>query len=359
MEQKWKIRAYRDGDEEGIMELWRAVYSDRQFDGEKWLRLWQWMYKANPAGNGWIWLAEDKGRIVGQYAIVPVKMKVGTKIILAAQSVDTMTHPDYRRQKMFETLAQKVYEDAAADDVFLIYGFPNQFSHPGVINRLSWFDVSNMQIMLKSLNWRNAVKLRVRNRLLQIALAIGADLVFDELFWRAQKPPIIEGLNINQVTAFDERFDEFWNRICNQSQIMVVRNRDYLNWRYSTPDANYSIFTAEKDHRICGYIVLQHNIQEGMKISTVFDLMATPEEIMHCLISRAIEESRQKGIDIIIYSSITNKAYHRILRRNGFMSLPFKKGSYFTVYSSSSSISKEFLSNSQNWLVQTGDSDAI
>jgi hypothetical protein len=32
MREKWKIRAYRDGDEEGIPELWKAVYHEKQRD---------------------------------------------------------------------------------------------------------------------------------------------------------------------------------------------------------------------------------------------------------------------------------------------------------------------------------------
>ena len=359
MEPKWIMRAYRDGDEEGILELWKAVYSDMQFDREKWLRWWRWMYKDNPAGNGWIWLAEDEGKIVGQYAVIPIIMKVGAKIIVAAQSLDTMTHPDYRRQKMFEMLAQKAYQDAAANGVFIIYGFPNQFSHPGFINKLGWFDISATKVMLKPFNWRNAVKLKVENRFMQIFLAAGVGLVFNELFWRIQKAPVIEGLTITQITSFDERFDEFWPRICDQSQIMVMRNRDYLNWRYSTPDANYSVFAAEKDNQICGYLVLHYRIQNSVKRSTIFDVIATSEEIMHCLISKAMEESRQRGMDVVVYSSITNKTYQRILKRNGFMPLPFINGGYFSIYSSSPAISKEFLSNPQNWLVQTGDSDAV
>ena len=85
MKRKWSIRAYKEGDEGGIFELDKAVHPSAASDMEQWLKWWRWMYKDNPAGTGKIWLAEDDGKIVGQYAIVPVKVKIGNKVILSSQ----------------------------------------------------------------------------------------------------------------------------------------------------------------------------------------------------------------------------------------------------------------------------------
>ena len=357
MEQKWRVRPFRDGDEKEIFELYKIVYSARQYDPEKWLKWWQWKYKCNPAGKSIIWLAEDKGKIVGQYAIIPVFIKIDSDIVTGAQSVDTMTHPDYRHQGIFETLAKAVYKEATTKDINIIYGFPNEFSYPGFIKKLDWDVMPYMQIMVKPFNWRNILKRKIENELPRIPLALGAGLIFNKIFLRTQKPPNIEGLTITRITSFEKRFDEFWLSVCDHSKIMVVRKRDYLNWRYSTPDTNYSIFVAEKDLKICGYAVLQQKIRVGVNTSTIFDLMAQTEDIMHCLISRTIEES-QKESDMVFYSAITNDIYYRIFKRNGFIPLIFIKSGHFCVYPHVASSSKEFLTNPKNWIVQIGDSDA-
>lgn len=359
MKRKWAMGAYKEGDEEGILELWKAVHPQREYDREKWLRWWRWMYKDNPAGEGRIRLAEHDGKIVGQYAIVPVRVKIGNKTVLGSQSLDTMTHPSYRRQKMFETLAKKVYDEAKRDGVYLVYGFPNEFSHPGFIKKLSWFNIGIMQPSFKPLNWRNAIKLKIKNKLLGKILAVGASLVFNKTFFRTQKPPFVEGLAINQVTSFDDRINDFGAKVSGQHQIMIVRDKDYLNWRYSTPEANYLIFVAERANEIYGYLVLEHKIQNGVKVSHIFDLIAQSEEVMHCLLSRAAEDCRQNEVDLILYPLIADKTYHRVLKKSGFMSLPFIKGMRFCAYSSSQFISKEFLKNPKNWLIQIGDSDQI
>lgn len=359
MRRSWSIRTYKEGDEAAIFQLWQAVYPEEKHEWEEWLRWWRWMYQDNPAGTGKIWLAEHEGRIVGQYAIAPIVMKIGDEILTGALSLDTMTHPDYRHQGIFETLAKEVYTEAHKDGIHIVYGFPNQFSYLGFLKKLNWFDICTLEKIVKPLNWKNTARLKVKNKFLQRVLAMGAVLVFNKVLFRTQKPPIAEGLAFGEITSFDRRFDEFWAKISTQSLIMVVRNKDYLNWRYRTPDANYSIFVAEKGNEVQGYLVLQYTMQNGVKVSHIFDLLAQSEEIMHCLISRAIEHGVQNNAALILYSLIANETYHRVLKRNGFISLPFNKGAHFCAYSSSPQISKTLLEDPKNWLVQIGDSDAV
>lgn len=353
------MREYKDGDEEGILELWKAVHPEREYDREKWLTWWRWMYRDTPAGC-LIWVAEHDGKIVGQYAIVHVKVKVGNETALGSQSLDTMTHPAYRRQKMFETLASKVYEEAEEDGIHIVYGFPNKFSYPGFVKKLNWFDIAIMQTMVKPFNWRNAIKLKVKNEFLQAVLAMGASMAFSKVLFRTRKPPFVESLSISQVASFDDRINDLWARISDQYHIMIVRDKDYLNWRYGAPGANYSILIAEKAGEICGYLVLGHRSQSGTGVSYLFDLVAQAEEIMQCLLSKAMDDCQQRKGDLIVYSFIANKSYRRILRRSGFISLPFLNGGRFCAYVSLRfSRLKESLRDSQNWLVERGDSDMI
>jgi len=358
MERKWLMRTYKDGDEEGIFALWKAVYPNREYDREKWMRWWRWMYQDNPAGGGRIWLADHDGKIVGQYPLIFMNIKIKGEIVRASQNIDLMTHPDYQHQGIFSTLERQALDEAEKAKVYITIGFPNEAAHLGHV-KSGWFDIGLMQVMLKPLNWRNVIKLKIKNKLLQRVLATGASLVFNNVFLRTQSPPFVEGLNINQVTSFDDRINDLWAKASSQYQIALLRDKDYLNWRYGAPDAGYSIFVAEKASEFCGYLVLQYKIQSGVKISNIFDMVAYSEEVMHCLLSRAVEDCQRNKADLVLYSLIANKTYHRVLKRNGFVSLPFIKGGRFCAYLSSPSISKEFLSNPQSWCVQLGDSDTI
>jgi len=353
------IRAYKEGDEEKILELHKAVHPERKYDKELWMEWWHRMYKENPAGAGKVWLAEDDGKIVGQYALIPIVINIKSETITGAQSVDTMTHPDYRYRGIFESLARKTYIEAAKEGIYIVYGFPNKISHPGFIKKLSWFDVAAMQVVFKPLNWTNTLKIRIKNKFLLKLGGIGGNLV-DKIFYRAKRAPAVEGLTIAQVSSFDERINELWARVSSQYQIMVVRNKDYLNWRYcAVPGVNYSIYIAEKAGQICGYLVLRCMQREQIEAGIIFDIIAQSGDTARYLVSKAIEHCKQEKVDLIYYSTIANKAYIRAFRKNGFISVPFIKGGRFCAYSSASHISREFLRDPQNWLVQLGDSDIV
>jgi hypothetical protein len=75
---------------------------------------------------------------VAYYGVIPCFIQYQDKIILAAQSADTMTHPKHRYKGMFVDLSKKTFELCRELAIRLIFGFPNQNSYHGAINKLGW-----------------------------------------------------------------------------------------------------------------------------------------------------------------------------------------------------------------------------
>lgn len=363
MQQKWFVRKYKDGDEEGIFELWKVVYPEQRLEREVWMRWWNWWYKENPAGMGIIWVAEHDAKIVGHDALIPARMKVGNKTVIAALSVDTMTHPDFTRQGMFVALAKNVHSDAAKNSIRIIRILPNKASHHGFM-KLGCFDIATRQIWIKPFNWRNSVKLQVKNRLLSRVLAIGGSLIFNKILIRVQKPAIMEGVTVSQLTSFDDRINELWNKVADKHEIIYVRDKDYLNWRYvSVPDVTYSIYIAERAGEICGYLVSRIKQWDNTKLGVIFDVLTESVELAHCLLSMAVEQFEYGKADLAFCRMIDRKTLPKALKSSGFISLDFVKGFIkevpFGVCSCASGISEEFLKDPQNWFIQVGDSGWI
>lgn len=82
------------------------------------------------------------------YGVIPCRFKIREEIFLAAQSADTMTHPDHQKKGLFIQLAKKTYELARQEGVQFIFGFPNQNSYTGFI-KLNWrFAPDPMQLFV-------------------------------------------------------------------------------------------------------------------------------------------------------------------------------------------------------------------
>lgn len=82
------------------------------------------------------------------YGVIPCFLRIQGVKVLAAQSADTMTHPDHRRAGLFLTLAGETYRLAAEKGIRLIFGFPNENSLPGFM-KLNWiFLPANMKVFM-------------------------------------------------------------------------------------------------------------------------------------------------------------------------------------------------------------------
>jgi hypothetical protein len=75
---------------------------------------------------------------VAYYGVIPCFIQSGREIILAAQSADTMTHPNHRFKGMFVELSKKTFELCRQSGIRFVFGFPNQHSYHGAVNKLGW-----------------------------------------------------------------------------------------------------------------------------------------------------------------------------------------------------------------------------
>ena len=84
------------------------------------------------------YIAYDQQMPIAFYGVIPCFLSVNDETILSAQSADTMTHPDYRNKGLFVELAERTYQLCIGEGIRLIFGFPNQNSLPGFVNKLGW-----------------------------------------------------------------------------------------------------------------------------------------------------------------------------------------------------------------------------
>lgn len=93
---------------------------------------------------GYIAYSKQDNSPAAYYGVFPVKLIFEKKSLLAAQSGDTMTHPDHRGKGLFVTLAKMTYELAQQLGVEFVFGFPNDNSYPGFVKKLNWDHYSNV-----------------------------------------------------------------------------------------------------------------------------------------------------------------------------------------------------------------------
>ncbi len=80
----------------------------------------------------------DKRAPIGFFGVVPCFIRYEHQLHLAAQSVDTMTHPNYSFKGLFLHLATITLELCREEGIVLVFGFPAQSTVYSFMMKLKW-----------------------------------------------------------------------------------------------------------------------------------------------------------------------------------------------------------------------------
>ena len=352
MAQSFVVRRYKEGDEKGIVELMGLCSGKVDFD--YWMKHWVWEYKENPFGKI-IWITEHKGQIVSHVALVRVNLKVGKKVFKSAIVADAMTHPNFRQRG----LQRKIYAvqdvELVKAGIYLAYWFPSDIFHKHPDERS--YAVCKIPVLIRFLGANGILRVLTRSRGLAKVLSIWLNPIIG-LFFRSKEKPLIGSVKIAKIEQFDDRIDDFWKDVSVYFDITVVRNKEYLNWRYfKNPDSNFTVLLAEDDEKILGYIVFCSKDETGF----IVDVLVYPLrlDVIQSLVSMAVEQLQEEKANWIFCWMSRNNPYYKVLRANSFISSPLPNYPFRVTIYSPSKVPTEFVRNPNNWYLTLADTDGI
>lgn len=186
-----------------VLELFKLVY--------RWdlgTAFYRWRFLDNPFGSPLVTLLWDGATLAGHYAASPMIGWYGGRDIPAAQSMTTMTHPEYRNRGVFTTLATDLYARMEAQGIQMIWGLPNTQSHYGFVTKLGWRDVALLFTMTRVLKDTD----------------------------RAGEVEELAGVPASATSL--------WQRSDDGRVFASRRDERYLRWRYvANPQVRYHFFT--------------------------------------------------------------------------------------------------------------------
>lgn len=278
-----EIRRYRTGDEEAIVRLFSEAHGGREMT----LSEWNWRYRDNPAGPGYIMLAWDDGRLVSHYATMSRLILWDGTPTRTELSVNTMTAPSHRGQRLFQRLAEATYADISADGIAAVWGFPNSMSH---------------RIFLRDLQWHN----------------IGV-LPFLRLSFSGEPSEASASFGAVEIQRDDPRLDAFWRRCAVQLKTVGTGVADgrYFKWRFSDARGEtYRLLAlAGADGALDAVAVWKRYRDEAQ----VMLLLAADPQASKPMLEELIAQSRRLGHRAITLWCGLDDPVHLELERLGFL----------------------------------------
>jgi GNAT superfamily N-acetyltransferase len=340
-----EIDRYQPRDRADIDAMYRLVFGNKRADASA--QRWEWQYLRNPnSREPQIWVARDNGTVVGQYATMPVRLKVGDAEIDASWGMDVMVAPDRQRQGLGEQLFQVWDRHVGAS-----LGMGLSTSSYRLFRKLKWPDMGSVPCLVKPL--RPAAFVRHRwpapiNTLVSYAGSLALMALRD----REKVDP-----HVRRVEHFDARFTDLWQRVSPRFDFAVKRDAAYLEWKFvEAPHVHYRIIALDRDDQIHGYAVFRHVDDRRGRVTALVDLLADPEDTRTVeTLLRSVESAARDARSNKIRAFATNKAFRRMLYRYG----------YFRVRSTIQLVAKvnavpvtpKFYADTSRWHVTFGDSD--
>ena len=248
---------------DAFLALMREVYGEAMSEAD-----FDWFFERNPVGGRVLSAAEEEdGRVLGVLAMSLARAVVDGDEQLVAFAVHAVTHPESRGKGVFSRLELRNEERAAGEGARLALGFTNPMAGPILVGKLGWRDLYRMRLWARVLRPLRAARRRGGGCL----------------------PPRGGGA----LDRFGPEHEQAWRRVADPWGNCLVRDPEFLNWRYVDAPKDYRAFASPN-----GYAVVSHAVQKGFSSAVVCDLVGPPREQMR-LLRRCLREARG-GADVAI-----------------------------------------------------------
>lgn len=243
-----------------------------------------WLYFENPDGEVVCAMAHDGETIAGQYMVIPVNISANDAVLKASLSLNTFTHPNYRKQGIFTKLARVLYATIGARGIILTVGLPNENSRPGFLKYLNFTESQHPVHLIRPLSWKPNGSVIKRLLAAFPSWPIGNSI------------RVARGLRIESANALDKDWvDELWTDCRNRGSIDIQKTGAWAIWRYMKhPWYSYRFIVAEsRQGRPMGYAVWNTKTTKSTKFGlnglTLMDIISTDLSTRIALIGAFIE----------------------------------------------------------------------
>ena len=410
MSDELRVQRYTDADRAGVVDLMRDAFSEdyaQHLDA-----MWDWKYGAHPlnreaeqvrrANHDRMWsnltqnysediraqwgltlddlnpvpddapyvlLLKDGDKVAAMEGSLPRAILINGERHLASIGCDLAVHPNYRGRQLSMRLAIRTMSEHR-----LALGWYNtsswastgqwqkktapalrQIAHPnppasGKIRLVA---------LVKPIDWPYMLE-RATGIRLPASIAALAGAGANRISALRTKQVVMPGVEVFKLEIFDSRFDDLWQRCSHEHQVIGIRDREYLNWRFnSRPDGSYICLAAACGMQIIGYLVYRIVERDGGRSGYIVDFLAEgePNLAFAILVSHAEDLMVWAGVQSIV-CLIAKATYRRVLHQAGFYPAVRGVRSYVTAEVSVPDAQVGVYADLPKWFLTMADGDA-
>ena len=362
-EEGWVSSRYSPDDAQDCLRLLREIWGDSEPAAPAYQ---DWQCQRSPAGPAIATLARgvETGRLIGQAVTIPINVRLSGKVRTAGLSLNPVADPGYQDHDIVVGPLRDVCALSAERGIAFTYGFPDQPFYSTFVNKAEFRDAGSVPLLIRPSNPERLALKTTHGRVLGKTPSIARRI------WRTPAPAPrqegLPGLEIADISSFDDSFALFWDRVQHRSPIMVARDPAYLNWRFvDVPTREYKIFVARSVGQIRGFIVLRvaplGQFSAGLIVDLVVEASAEGRAAGCLLIDQAYSYSKDHDLDLVASLALRHTDEFRLLRSRGFWVSPkfLQPQPFRLVVRCHDEESGRLAYDLRNWFVTMGDYHAV
>ena len=320
---------------------------------------YEWKCYQNPFQQGELWLAEDGDEIVGSYGITPKRMRILGAIAGGTEVGDSFTRPDYQRRGILTRLAKATIARALERGMPFIYALPNQSALPAYEKKLDYAAVPiKLRNLVKLLKPKQVLNAKLHLPPLAAAFSPVVEIASKAIFAICMGGIAKSNIMVHQEPSFPDDMDVFWQQAANKYDVILVRTKDYLDWRYvANPDAYTILVARDGEGGFLGYMVTKTGFIYGnAPVGFIVDFLTLEHDpnIFKRLLVAAFKGFHQKEVNFVSAYTVKGSHYDRILVRAGFF--PYGK---IPLMCYNNELGSQVSGHTYRWHFTMGDTDNV
>lgn len=279
-------------DRESILALWQQAFPATEQHPIK----YDWCYGQTPVGVGRLYVLEhgSDAAVIGVQGIVPRRWWCNGEAKPTGICADLVVDKNYRSIGPALTMVRQVIEiEHTLPNAVLLYGFPNTKSE-ALYRRAGYSKIGEIT--------RYALPLRLHHWLIKkgipavLAHAIGmlADSARQLRLWMSTLQAA-QRWRCVPAREFDTRFDALWARVAVHAGSMVLRDSQYMQWRFGNNFAGQTQIMVLETHdgKIDGYVV--YTVSSDKMVSVMDFLAADNDTVLPAMLKLFVRTMYTKG----------------------------------------------------------------
>ncbi|VAX38814.1 hypothetical protein MNBD_PLANCTO02-120 [hydrothermal vent metagenome] len=284
---------------------------------------WHWKHEENPFGRSLMLVGLQEGKVVGMRAFLRWQLNWQGERIEAAKPVDSVTHPQARRQGVFSQLTTAACDMAQQMGIQILFNTPNQNSLPGYL-KLGWQQVGLVPSLVKvtspaTASWKLLKSLISSKHFKQ-------EIPTSDWF-------ISDPTDTSQLFGEGDKFEEAFENLLLKSNslnknssehILTDKTISFWRWRYmGHPHYQYYVERCYDGAELTGVLFYRLNVRRGLREVMITDIVTNPEKknVVKKLIAQLSEQVRSD-----YFVSLATKSHETFneLRASRFRIVPRK-----------------------------------